>query len=165
MKFKFSVVLFLLFILCAATMCEYAGEEGKAYNIYLVGAEAHNLDNSGEYPVKSNDSIRKEAFVIGIRYKVVKETNLTDTLIDIRYRHDRSLKSVKLNVFCNEPFNNFPKGTNVTSLFSVYDNNRDYDKLLVLRTTPQAGEYSFDIECTPDSGEVIITRTANIKLY
>ena len=63
----------ILFAVFAALL---AGCEESAYNswdepvipVSLKGIEAVNIDNSGEKPVVSNASVKKEAYMVGIKW-------------------------------------------------------------------------------------------------
>lgn len=124
--------------------------------VSLKGIEAINIDNSGENPVVSNSPIKKEAYMIGIKWITDNvPTDEDDKFITgpIRQREqrygsvaDHYQKAIK----CNTQFNSdIPAGKYVSKFFKEINRNYlpvDVDEGFVLLVAPDPGEHSFRVE-------------------
>jgi len=123
--------------------------------VSLVGIEAVNIDNSGEFPFVSASPIRKEAFMIGIKWITDHVITDDDKFItgpiqrgEQTYESlaDKYSKAVKANT----PFNSsIPAGTYVSRFFKEINRNylpADIDEGFVLLVAPDPGEHSFRVE-------------------
>lgn len=164
MKTKSVGLLITLYVLLTATICEDVFE-GPVFEPKVVGIELENLDNSGMYSVVGDDSIRKEAYVIGVRFKVLEEANPDDTIYYSERHHYIAIK--KQYIYCNTDFNDdVQAGSEVSDFFATQERNSDkYNRLLILRKIPKAGIHSFRVKYELDSAKIIEINTVPIKLY
>lgn len=170
MKTKLCGGLITLYFLLTAMHCDEDYYCHDCVKVNLVGIELTNLDNTGEYPVIAKDSIKKEAYVIGLKYKVVTETEPLDTVYydrNIHYNKNLDYYQYKdqIQIYCNTDFNTeYTAGNNITKLFTI-SKRYEYDKSIILRTAPQSGTHSFNIHYNLDSIGTIQENTKPIKLY
>jgi len=157
---KNYILTFSVLILCAA-MAGCDDSKSETWNdpvipVELKGIEAVNIDNSGELPVLSNSLIKKEAYMLGIKWitnnvpsddddkfitGAIKKGERTYSSLSDRY-----LKAIK----CNDQFNaNIPAGKYVSKFFKEIDRKYlpvDIDEGFVLLVAPDPGEHSFRVE-------------------
>ena len=123
--------------------------------VSMVGIEAVNIDNSGEYPELSNLPVRKEAYMVGVKWitehtvsdddkfitGIIKEGTQTYNSLSDKYK-----KAIK----CNTDFSaSIPAGSYVSKFFKEIDRKylpADVDEGFVLLVAPIAGEHSFRVE-------------------
>lgn len=169
MKTKLCGLLIVLYFLLTATTCEDFSYESDYANVKLVGIELANLDNTGEFPVIAENSVKKEAYIIGIKYRVVTEIEPLDTVYynrSIHYNKNLIFNQYRdqIQIYCNTDFNtDHPAGSNITKLFTISE-KYEYDKLLILRRAPQSGIHSFHMHYNLDSTK-IIADTKPIKFH
>jgi hypothetical protein len=145
-------------------------DEGDSERTSLLGLVAVNLNNEGENPTYTEDSIKKEAFVIGLIY-MTDGNKPSDTPIyfdNVPYESYINPKYEK--IVCLTDFNDeYPAGFDVTNLFIRYENTKNkisgIDALFVLTAVPSPGIHSFRISRTLDDGSEVRTETKPIKLY
>jgi len=139
----------------AAVGCKRDSWYDSVIPVSLVGIEAVNIDNSGEFPFVSASPIRKEAFMIGIKWITDHVITDDDKFItgpiqrgEQTYESlaDKYSKAVKANT----PFNSsIPAGTYVSRFFKEINRNylpADIDEGFVLLVAPDPGEHSFRVE-------------------
>jgi hypothetical protein len=147
-----------LFLVCAFVIAGCAKDDGwndSVIPVSLVGIEAVNIDNSGELPVVTVLPIKKEAYMVGIKWITEHIITANDKFITgpIQKGHqtyaslsDRYLKAIK----CNTPFNsNIPAGQYVSKFFKEISRNylpADIDEGFVLLVAPDPGQHSFRVE-------------------
>ena len=124
--------------------------------VEMTGIEAVNIDNSKELPVVSNQPIKKEAYMVGVKWitentisendnkfitgPIKKGTGIYSSL------SDKYLKAIK----CNDQFNaGIPAGQYVSKFFKEIDRKylpKDVDEGFVLLVAPTPGYHSFRVE-------------------
>jgi len=131
------------------------GWDDSVIPLSLVGIQAVNIDNSGEFPFVSASSIKKEAYMIGIKWITDHLISDDDKFITGPIRRgeqthgslaDRYSKAVKANTQFSS---SIPAGTYVSRFFKEI--NRRYlpagiDEGFVLLVAPDPGEHSFRVE-------------------
>ena len=150
-------------ILLAAFAVIMAGCDANDYSwdepvipITLKGIEAVNIDNAGEKPIVTNSPIKKEAYMVGIKWITDNIPSDDDDKFitgpiqkgEQRYSSvaDNYLKAIK----CNTQFNSdIPAGKYVSKFFKEI--NRNYlpvgiNEGFVLLVAPDPGEHSFRVE-------------------
>jgi len=150
----------LLFIVIAAfiTGCstQNSGWDDPVIPVSLVGIEAVNIDNSGEFPVVSVSPIKKEAYMVGIRWITDNALSDNDDMFitgsiqkgEHTYNSlsDKYSKAIK----CNDQFNvDIPAGKYVSKFFKEINKNylpAGVDEGFVLLVAPDPGEHSFRVE-------------------
>lgn len=170
--FCFAVAVFLLF---TRTSCEHDYD----YDEKLVSVEADNMDNAGQDMILAGQSVKKEAFVLGVKlFSSMKDwqNEWSGAYFSRKMEFVNTVGNVK--VFTNTDFSSsYPKGSDVSHLFDTYfRQTEDYDKpeppfdvytyLLVLREAPDVGEHSFKIvyQLKDDEAESIVLDTEPILL-
>jgi hypothetical protein len=123
--------------------------------VSLKGIEAVNIDNSGAFPVISNSPVKKEAYMVGIKWITDNTPTDGDKFITGSIQQgehiygsvaDNYLKAIK----CNDQFNsNIPAGKYVSAFFKEIDRKylpADINEGFVLLVAPDPGEHSFRVE-------------------
>lgn len=169
MKRLFYFLLTVIFFLCTAMSCE----EEYITPMSLVDIELVNIDNSGENMVESDEAIRKEAYVIGLRYLVSDNFKYSDG--EPHFIHNAGLDeniyidNINSNpkIYCLSDFDSeHLAGSDITEFFTFYTNNdSNQNMLLILRKAPHAGSHSFKVEfeCTNDT--IVSKNTTPVILY
>ena len=142
--------------------------------VSLVGIEAVNIDNSGEFPETSDLPVRKEAYMAGVKWitehtvsdddkfitGVIKQGTQTYGSLGNRY---------KKAIVCNTDFNaSIEAGSYVSKFFKEIDRKylpADVDEGFVLLVAPAAGEHSFRIEYYEGSVLKFFHDTPTINFY
>lgn len=169
MKLKLYLLLTTLFLISAAMTCG-CGADDYDVEYTLVDLKLTNLDNSGENIVESEESIKKEAFAIGLNYGV-KDTY--QGIDKIRYLDGYHKDDFKLNaesnpkVYCLVNFDEgHPAGSDVSEYFKITTNNTGkYNMLLLLMKAPSAGEYAFRVEFQRLDDRVVSRETVSVTLF
>lgn len=160
MKIKLILPLVLIFCLFSATTCDDPPFEPSV--IELKGIELNHYDNSMEKMFRSDKPIKKEAYVIGVKYVIKKLDNSNKNNYS---RFPTNIKKRKIYTL-NDFDKNHPKGSDVSNFFTTWSNpnTTDADVILVLNKIPLPGAYAFKIEyeCTDAT---IIQETTPVVLY
>jgi|GEM_PF-1460543 len=171
---------FLLFISLTIALLGCAVESSDRWNdpvipVSLVGIEAMNIDNSGEFPVISNTPIKKEAYMVGIKWITDNTPSDEDDKFitgpikkgehlysDLSNRYSKAIK-------CNTQFNaNIPEGKYVSKFFKEIDRKylpADIDEGFVLLVAPDPGLHSFRIEYYEGETLKFFYDTPSINFY
>ena len=141
---------------CAVDYAEMDRWDASVIPVEMTGIEAVNIDNSGELPIVSNLSIKKEAYMVGVKWitentvsdndnkfitgPIRKGTGLYNSL------GDRYSKAIK----CNDQFSTgIPAGQYVSKFFKEIDRKYlpvEINEGFVLLVAPDPGEHSFRVE-------------------
>jgi hypothetical protein len=131
--------------------------------------EAVHVDNAGELPVISDGPIKKEAYMLGIKWETSNVSG-DDNMFITGLAVDES--DYKKNITCLTPFNaTIPAGTDISELFKEADTRylpEGVDEGFVLLATPNAGEHVFRVEYYKYENEEIPAfscDTPTIELY
>ncbi len=135
---------------------EYGGWDDPVIPVSLKGIEAINIDNSGEKPIVSNASVKKEAYMVGIKWiadNIPSDEDdkfITDPIQQGEQRYESIADNYRKAIKCNTPFNSdIPAGKYVSKFFKEIDRNylpADIDEGFVLLVAPDPGEHSFRVE-------------------
>ena len=171
-----TFLIIALSLVIAGCSKEYKDSWGSSViPVSLTDIEAVNIDNSGEMPIVSTLPIKKEAYMVGIRW-VTDNTPSEDDDIFItgsikKGEHlysslgNKYLKAIK----CNTQFNsNIPEGSYVSKFFKEIDNDylpSDIDEGFVLLVAPDSGEHSFRVEYYENNNLVFFHDTPLINFY
>ncbi len=123
--------------------------------VTLKGIEAVNIDNSGEFPAVSASPIKKEAYMLGVKWIVDNTPTGDDKFItgpieEGEQTYDAIADNYQKAIKCLTRFNaDIPAGTYVSKFFK--EMSRDYlpadvNEGFVLLVAPDAGEHSFRVE-------------------
>jgi len=151
---------YLLWIAVIAVVAGCAGDLGDSWYdpvipVSLVGIEAVNVDNSGEFPFVSASPIRKEAFMIGVIWITDHVISDDDKFITGPIQWGEQTRGTVSNryskaVRANTQFNSsIPAGTYVSRFFKEINRNflpTGIDEGFVLLLAPDPGEHSFRVE-------------------
>jgi hypothetical protein len=123
--------------------------------VTLRGIEAVNIDNAGQFPQITVQPIKKDAYMLGIRWVVDNIPTENDVFITGPIREgeqtfgtvaDGYQKAIK----CLTPFSDgIPAGTYVSKFFKEIGRNylpRGINEGFVLLVAPDAGTHSFRVE-------------------
>ena len=142
----------------AATIAGCAVDDGwndPVIPVTLKGIEAVNIDNSGESPVVSASPIKKEAYMIGVRWIADNTPSDDDKFITAPIRQgEQTYNSIADNyskaIKCRTQFNaSIPAGKYVSKFFKEINRNylpADVNEGFVLLVAPDPGEHSFTVE-------------------
>jgi len=166
--------LFIAFAIVVAG-CTKDGWEGSVIPVSLKNIEAVNIDNSGELPFVSALPIKKEAYMVGIRWITDNApTDDDDKFITGPIQRGEQLYSslsdkYRKAIKCNTQFNaNTPADTYVSKFFKEIDRNylpSDIDEGFVLLVAPDPGEHSFRVEYYEGNNLVFFHDTPLINFF
>ncbi len=123
--------------------------------VSLVGIETINVDNSGEFPVVANSSVKKDAYMVGVKWLTDNTPTDDDKFITGSIQKgdqtfSRTSEFYSKAIKCNTPFNEkIPAGKYVSKFFKEIDRDylpKDVHEGFVLLVAPDPGEHSFRVE-------------------
>lgn len=171
---KPKLMLALVAILVAGCSSD-DGWDSPVIPVSLVGIEAVNIDNSGEYPVTTNSPIKKEAYMIGIKWITSNTPNdnddkfITPPVREWENTYGSIASGYSKAIRCNTQFNpDIPAGKYVSKFFK--ETNRKYlpadvDEGFVLLVAPDPGEHYFTIEYYSGEELVFSYDTQPVKFF
>lgn len=142
--------------------------------VSMVGIEAVNIDNSGEFPEIEYFSVKKEAYMVGVKWitdHTVSENDMfiTDVIKEGAPSYNSLSDKYKKAIKCNTPFSaSIPAGSYVSKFFKEIDRKylpADVDEGFVLLVAPEPGEYSFRVEYYEGSVLKFFHDTQPINFY
>ena len=139
---------------------------------YLTGIESVNVNNAGRYPFTTTEPIKKEAYMIGVRW-VTDNSNpdgdqaITGPAAAGSYSYKNIADNYAKRIYCNTVFNRHnPAGANVSQYFKAITYlPAGIDEGFVLLVAPDSGDHSFKVVYTNKNGESYEYDTELIKLY
>jgi hypothetical protein len=141
--------------------------------VHLNGIEIVNINNEGQYPFTTTEPVKKEAFMIGVRW--ISDNSdpdgdqaITGTVDAGTNRYQNIAGNFTKRVYCNTVFNSRnPEGANVSQYFKqVTCLPAGINEGFVLLVAPNPGNHSFKVVYTNNSsGESHEYDTELIKLY
>ena len=149
---------YLIAFTVAMTGCAEDGGDrwyDEVIPVSMVGIEAVNIDNSGEFPEISYLPVRKEAYMVGVRWitdHTVSESDkfITGVIKEGAPSYSSLSDRYQKAIVCNTQFNaSIPEGSYVSKFFKEIDRKylpADVDEGFVLLVAPVAGEHSFRVE-------------------
>ena len=170
-----KIFLFLALVFIMGGCAKDDGWNDPVIPVSLVDIETVNIDNSGEFPFVTSLSIKKEAYMVGIKW-VTEQTVTSDDDIFITppiqkgegSYYDLGGKYAKA-IKCNTSFNsNIPAGQYISKFFKEIDRNylpADIDEGFVLLVAPDPGEHSFRVEYFEGSVLKFFHDTPTINFY
>ncbi len=123
--------------------------------VSLKGIEAVNIDNSGEYPIVSVLPVKKEAYMLGVRWiadntPTDADKFITDPIRQGEQAYGSIADGYSKAVMCLSQFNSgIPAGTYVSKFFKEINRNylpADVNEGFVLLVAPDPGLHSFRVE-------------------
>ena len=170
----------VLFMMLAAVVLGCKKDSAESWDdpvipVSLIGIETANIDNAGAVPIVSNSSIKKDAYMLGIKW-ITDNTpsDETDKFITgpiARGEHLYSQLDSKYSkaIKCNTQFNaNIPAGKYVSKFFKEVDRSflpADMDEGYVLLVAPDPGTHSFRVEYYEGDSLMFFHDTQPIKFY
>ncbi len=157
MKFKIVLLLFIIAIINTATTCDDNIDISDPILVNLTGIEASNVNNEGVSPFPSDKPIKKEAYMLSLKY-------LTDEADNTYYNSLKdTIKSIKIfNLIKNgeHVINNDITDYFIKTTYCLKGDTWGF----VLRKPMEPGEYNFKIMLTTNSK--VFEASANpIELY
>ena len=167
-------ILFAGLLLCVAG-CSTGSDywEEPLIPVYLAGIESVNINNEGRYPFTTIEPIKKEAYMIGIRWITDNsdpygDQEITGPVKVGGHRYLNIADNFTKRIYCNTVFNSRnPEGANVSQYFkkTTYLPS-GIDEGFVLLVAPDQGFHSFKVVYTNNSsGERLEYDTELIKIY
>lgn len=167
-------IIFAIILLCVAGCSkDDTGRDEPVIPVHLAGIESVNINNEGKYPFTTTEPVKKEAFMIGIRW-VTDDSNPDGNQaitgpIEIGVSSYKNItENYTKRIYCNTVFNSRnPEGANVSQYFkAVTYLPAHVDEGFVLLVAPDPGDHSFKVVFTNRSnGERFEYDTELIKLY
>ncbi len=170
------------FIILAAVALMAAGckdhdddwKGGSVIPVSLKGIEAVNVDNSGEFPFVSTSPVKKEAYMLGIKWKADNLPTEDDRFVTGSsqgwyYGYNPFTRYYSKTIICLTQFNaDIPAGGNVSKFFKEI--NPSYlpagiDEGFVLLVAPDPGEHSFRVEYYEDDELKFYYETPTVELF
>lgn len=157
-KVRLYFILSAIFILNVAMKCE-GWDDIEPPTVDISRVDIANVDNAGEKPFISSEPIKKEAYMLGVKY-------IGDTDDEVSYyAFKENVRSEK--IFCNTDFDaEHPAGSDVTRFFKKTSYTpQGLDYAFLLRKVPQAGTYSFKIVSQISECKIFEASTEPVELY
>ena len=174
-KIKAIKIFFAAILFCAAGCSEGGGLPGEdpVIPVRLAGIESVNVNNEGRYPLATTEPVKKEAYMIGIRWITDNsdpdgDQSITGPVEAGANRYQNIADNYTKRIYCNTVFNNRnPAGANVSQYFkAVTYLPAGVNEGFVLLVAPDPGDHSFKVVYTDNStGESYEYDTELIKLY
>lgn len=152
---KKTIILAVLALSVAACSVSESWED-PVIPVTLKDIEAVNIDNSGEFPVVTNSPVKKDAYMVGIKWIADNTPDDDDDkfITDPIQKGEQTYSSIADNylkaIKCNTQFNaDIPAGKYVSKFFKEIDRNylpADVNEGFVLLVAPDAGTHSFTVE-------------------
>lgn len=151
---KLLVLAALAVVMAACAKDDGWGNEA-VIPLMLAGIEAVNIDNSGEFPVVSVAPIKKEAYMLGVKWiadnlPADDDKYVTGPISEGERTYGRIADGYAKAIVCLTQFNDrIPAGSYVSSYFKPIDRNylpADVDEGFVLLVAPDAGVQAFRVE-------------------
>lgn len=124
--------------------------------VSLKDIEAVNIDNSGSLPVVSNTGIKKEAYMLGVKWITDNTPSdeddkyITGPIMEGEHTYGSLAANYSKAIKCNTQFNSdIPAGRYVSKFFKEITRNylpTGIDEGFVLLVAPDPGKHSFTIE-------------------
>jgi hypothetical protein len=156
----FGKIFLAALLLCAAGCSNDSRDWGyeEVIPVYLAGIESVNVDNAGQHPVITNEPVKKEAYMIGVRWVTDNSDPGGNQSITGPVEVGKSLYRDIANgytrrIYCNTVFNSRnPAGANVSQYFKeVSYLPAGINEGFVLLSAPDPGEHSFKVVFTKGS--------------
>ena len=171
---KKIVVFIAIFIVLMSCSSDDSDWDAPIIPVSLKGIEAVNIDNSGEFPVVTNSSIKKEAYAIGIQWVVDNlpdddDKYITGPIYEGTHKYNSIADDYQKAIKCLTEFNeDIPKNTYVSKFFK--ERNRAYlpadvDEGFVLLVSPSPGKHSFKVEYYENESLKFYYDTDSIMFY
>lgn len=142
--------------------------------VTLTGIEAVNIDNAGEFPATTAAPVKKEAYMVGVRWftdnlPTDDDKFITDPIWNGEYTYNSTARDYEKAIMCLTPFNaTIPAGTYVSKFFKEID--RQYlpagiDEGFVLLVAPEPGVHRFRVEYYLDGELKFSHETTPVELF
>ena len=154
MKKKFYLIIFTV-VITGCSEGDYDPWFDDVIPVSMTGIEAVNIDNSGAYPEISDLPVRKEAYMVGVKWITDHTVSDDDKFITGVIKEGAAPYSslsdkYKKAIRCNTDFSaSIPAGSYVSKFFKEMDRKylpADVDEGFVLLVAPVAGDHSFRVE-------------------
>jgi hypothetical protein len=145
-------------VLLAALLSGCEVDNGGGWNeplipVSLKGIQTVNIDNSGEFPKISAAPIKKEAYVVGVKWIADDlpsddDEYITDPVRWGEQQYGMVADHYERSVVCLTPFNaDIPAGSNVSKYFKKINYlPEDVDEGFALLVAPDPGVHRFRME-------------------
>ena len=171
---RIFLVVFLLYAAgCKEDEKDWPYSDDEVIPVYLAGIESVNINNEGQYPFTTAEPVKKEAYMIGVRWITDNSDpdgnqSITGPVEAGKYRYQNIADNIiNKRIYCNTVFNSRnPAGANVSQYFkAVKYLPSGIDEGFVLLVTPDPGDHSFKVVYSNKNGNNYEYDTELIKLY
>ena len=162
------------FLLCAAGCSKSNPDylDDPVIPVYLAGIESVNVNNEGHYPFTTTEPVKKEAYMIGVRWVTDNsdpdgDQSITGPVEAGSNRYQNIADNYTKRIYCNTVFNSRnPAGANVSQYFKeITYLPAGVNEGFVLLMAPDPGDHSFKVVYTNKNGDRYEYDTELIKLY
>ncbi|MCL2097969.1 MAG: DUF5034 domain-containing protein [Bacteroidales bacterium] len=166
-------ILFVICLFCAAGCSnDWIDSTEPLIPVHLIGIESVNVNNAGQYPFTTVDPIKKEAYMIGVRWVTDNadpdgNQEITGPVEAGNNLYQNVADNFTKRIYCNTVFNSRnPAGANVSQYFKAVNYlPAGINEGFVLLVAPEPGDHSFKVVYTNNSGERYEYDTELIRLY
>jgi len=150
-----KLILFTALVIIIAGCAEDHGWDEPVIPVTLKGIETVNIDNSGEFPAITNSFVKKEAYMLGVKWIADDTPTDGDKFITGSIRKgEQTYNSIagkySKAIMCLTPFrSDIPAETYVSKFFKEIDRNylpANVNEGFVLLVAPDAGKHAFRVE-------------------
>jgi hypothetical protein len=175
MKRLFLFIVFIITILGCSKMEKSSSWNDPVIPVSLVGIETVNIDNSGELPLISDFPVKKEAYMVGIKW-ITEHTPsedddkfITGPIWEGEHLYRNLSNKYSKAIKCLTQFNaTIPAGKYISKFFKEIDRNylpEDIDEGYVLLVVPDTGMHSFRVEYYERDSLKFFHDTPPIRFY
>jgi len=166
-------IFYAAFLLCAVGCSkDWWNSDEPLIPVHLVGIESVNVNNEGRYPFTTTEPVKKEAYMIGVRWITDNadpdgNQSITGPIEAGSGLYQNVAKNYTKRIYCNTVFNSRnPAGANVSQYFKeVKYLPAGINEGFVLLVAPDPGDHSFKVVYTKNTGERYEYDTELIRLY
>lgn len=153
---KLLLLTAIIMVIFACSKDDMENWGGPVIPVSLKAIEGVNIDNSGKLPVLSDTEVKKEAYMLGVKWITenipsdVHDKFITDPIRKGERTYGSLTGGYSKAIKCNTRFNSdIPAGKYVSKFFKEIDRNylpTGIDEGFVLLVAPDPGLHSFRIE-------------------
>ncbi|NDW12897.1 DUF5034 domain-containing protein [Bacteroides sp. 214] len=174
-KSKISFFITLLSLLMTACSGSDDGWDDPVIPLTLKGIEAVNIDNAGEFPLVASSPIKKEAYMLGVKWVTSNVPDddddkfITDPIQQGEQTYNVIASDYSKAIKCNTQFNaDIPAGKYVSKFFKEVAREylpADVNEGFALLVAPDPGIHSFTIEYYLDEELKFSYETSLIEFF
>ncbi|MDR2886190.1 MAG: hypothetical protein LBU95_05355 [Rikenellaceae bacterium] len=146
------------------------GLDDDVIPVHLIGIQAVNVNNEGEYPFVTTEKVRKEAYMLGVQWILDNadpggDQYVTGPIVG-QGKYTRNPQTLPKRIYTVGAFNaSNPDGSNVSQYFKQIEYLPDaVDEGFVLLVAPDPGAHAFRVVYYDGTNQYEYT-TPEVELY